>query len=108
MRIRLDSGPSEIGSDFHAPTEIISAQTTAELSPALARLDKALHDGFWLAGYTSYELGYLFEPGLLPRLPAQRRLPLLQFGVYDQPRQTALATGTAELSQFTPLRAPAA
>ena len=108
MRIRLNSGPSGIGSDFHAPTEIISAQTTAELSPALARLDKARHDGFWLAGYSSYELGYLFEPGLLPRLPAQRRLPLLQFGVYDQPRQTARATGTAELSQFTPLWAPAA
>ena len=103
MRIRFDSGPSGVGSDFCVPTEIISAQTTTELSPALARLDKARRDGFWLAGYTSYELGYLLEPRLLPRLPTQRRLPLLRFGVYGPPRQTALATGTAQLSQFTPL-----
>ena len=37
------------------------------------------------------------------RLPTQRRLPLLRFGVNGPLRQTALATGTAQLIQFTPL-----
>ena len=37
------------------------------------------------------------------RLPTQRRLPLLRFGVNGPPRQTALATGNAQLSQFMPL-----
>ena len=37
------------------------------------------------------------------RLPTQRCLPLLRFGVNGPLRQTALATGTAQLIQFTPL-----
>jgi hypothetical protein len=46
MRIRFDSVPSGVGSDFRVPPEIICAQTTTELSLALARLDKARRDGF--------------------------------------------------------------
>ena len=37
------------------------------------------------------------------RLRTQRRLPLLRFGGYGPPRQTALATGAAQLRQFTSL-----
>ena len=115
MRIQFDSGPSGAGSNFRAPTEIITARTITELVPALERLEAARRDGFWLTGYASYELGYLFEPRLTTRLPVQRRLPLLRFGAYAHPHQTALAgqtkragkrargSGCAEISSFTPL-----
>jgi len=46
MRLRFDSVPSSVNNDFHAPPEIICAQTTIEPSRALARLDKARRDGF--------------------------------------------------------------
>ena len=41
MRIKFDSGPSGAGSDFRAPTEIITAQTITELVPALEQLEAA-------------------------------------------------------------------
>ncbi len=53
---------------------------------ALAALDRALAGGAWVAGYAAYELGYAFEPRLLPLLPAERRLPLLEFGVFARVR----------------------
>jgi para-aminobenzoate synthetase component 1 len=88
MRIRFDEGPVALGSDFQTPTEIITVTTMAELAPAFARLEAGQRAGHWLAGYASYELGYLFEPRLRARLPTSRRLPLLQFGLYGPPQQT--------------------
>ena len=41
--------------------------------------------GRWIAGYAAYELGYAFEPRLAPLMPAERRLPLLEFGVFEAP-----------------------
>ena len=41
------------------------------------RSGSARGSGKWLAGYFSYEAGYLFEPKLRPLLPEGRRAPLL-------------------------------
>ena len=46
MRLRFDSVPSGVDNDFRVSPEIICAQTTIELSRALAQLDKARRDGF--------------------------------------------------------------
>ena len=67
MRIRFDEGSVAFGSDFQTPTQIITVTTLAELAPAFARLEAAQRSGHWLAGYASYELGYLFEPRLRAR-----------------------------------------
>jgi aminodeoxychorismate synthase component I len=37
-----------------------------------------------VAGYFSYELGYLLEPKLCGLLPSRRSVPLLWFGVFDR------------------------
>lgn len=58
-----------------------------EVPGALAQLDQARADGFWVAGYASYELGYALEPKLAHLMPEARRLPLLQFGLYRAPCQ---------------------
>ncbi|MCR9114993.1 MAG: aminodeoxychorismate synthase component I, partial [Rhodobacteraceae bacterium] len=60
--------------------------------------------GGWLAGFASYEMGYALEPRLMPFLPAVRRVPLLQFGVYAAPNPApALPDGGAALDAFRPL-----
>ncbi|MEO8686220.1 MAG: aminodeoxychorismate synthase component I, partial [Devosia sp.] len=41
--------------------------------------------------YLAYELGFLFEERLLPRLPAHSDTPLLWMGLYDTPRQLTAA-----------------
>ena len=49
----------------------------AEILPALQRLEQARKDGFWLAGYISYEAGHIFEEKLrhFVRVAAHEPMP---------------------------------
>jgi len=102
VRIRFDQGPAGRGTRFQRPTSIIRADQPAEVPQALAALDEARAQGAWLAGYASYELGYVLEPRLSDRLPDGRRLPLLCFGVYDAPDRCPLPKPAGGLSGFVP------
>lgn len=103
MEIRFDHGPKGRSVQFRAARRLIVAETIADVPAALDALDDARADGFWLAGYASYELGYAFEARLMPRMPKERRLPLICFGVFDAPDEADLPVGGAfELDQFTP------
>lgn len=99
MRIEFDTGPlaeiSGTGSLFAAPREIVRAETPEQVSDAFARLETAQAEGLWLAGAFSYELGYCFEPRLLPLLPKTRDVPLLDVGIYDAPEALPLREATA-------------
>ncbi len=70
---------------FIEPREIISADTSEAFDRALVQAEDARREGKWLAGYFSYEAGYLFEPKLRPLLPKARRTPLVCLGVFDGP-----------------------
>ncbi|HRO13401.1 aminodeoxychorismate synthase component I [Amaricoccus sp.] len=83
--MELDCGPGGGPARFARPVEIVAARGPDEVPGALAALDRALAGGRWVAGYAAYELGYCFEARLLPLLPAGRRLPLVEFGVFDAP-----------------------
>jgi para-aminobenzoate synthetase/4-amino-4-deoxychorismate lyase len=72
---------------FRAPHRIISAETRGELPAAFAAIEKAQAEGFWLAGWMSYELGHALEPAL----DAPASAPLLQFGVFDAPEDNVPA-----------------
>ncbi|MCB2134494.1 MAG: chorismate-binding protein, partial [Rhodobacteraceae bacterium] len=107
--ILVEDGPSGQAALFDAPCALIRADTAAEVDAALARLDAVRAEGRWVAGFASYELGYALEPRLAPLLPTRRDLPLLVFGVFDEPRDAApiLARAAAEapgaaLSRLTP------
>ncbi len=102
MRIRFDQGPAGPGTRFDRPSHIIRADAADEVPQALAALDNARAAGSWLAGYASYELGYVLEPKLLGLLPNDRKLPLLCFGVYDAPDQSALPKADGGVSTFQP------
>ncbi|WP_343116776.1 aminodeoxychorismate synthase component I [Ostreiculturibacter nitratireducens] len=83
--ILVEHGPGGRPALFNDPVEVIRADDPEEVGAALSALEAALGRGAFVAGFGSYELGYVFEPRLLPLLPASRRLPLLHFGVYDAP-----------------------
>lgn len=78
---------------FAEPLRIITAYTKADFFPALQAVEAAHAAGHWLAGYLSYEAGFLFEPKLAPLAAENRATPLLCFGVFDRP-QTAHALAT--------------
>ncbi|CAN7676846.1 aminodeoxychorismate synthase component I [Mesorhizobium caraganae] len=75
---------------FDRPAEIIVAYEAKDFLPALAAAQAASDAGKWLAGYFSYEAGYLLEPKLVPLLPGGRRAPLICLGVFDAPLEQAV------------------
>lgn len=103
--VLFDSGPLGTGTLFQSPTQIIEAWEPDDVPAALDALQQAQVAGQWLAGYASYELGYVLMPSLAPRLPQHRSDPFLRFGVFDGPlAPTPLPDGLhATLSAFDPL-----
>ncbi|MGB0798757.1 MAG: aminodeoxychorismate synthase component I [Planktomarina sp.] len=85
MQLRFDKGPGGAAQEFRAPVDVIRADTADEVSGALDALDRARANGHWVAGFISYEAGYALEPALADLMPDDRRMPLVQFGVYDAP-----------------------
>ena len=67
---------------YEGPIKVITALIPEETPSALAALSDYHKQGFYLAGYCAYELGYCLEPRLSKRLPENRTGPLLQFGVF--------------------------
>ena len=104
MQIRFDQGPDQWnhrgqhlgnrrgqGLQFCNPLRVIRADSAQQVPAALAALEAVQQQGHWLAGYATYELGYALEPSLAQRMPANRRLPLLCFGVYGPPQVVSRA-----------------
>ncbi|CUH53137.1 aminodeoxychorismate synthase component I [Shimia marina] len=104
MQIRFDRGPNGDAALFSAPEHVISVTDPKEVPLAFDVLSQAQEAGFWLAGYASYELGYVLEPRLRRMLPKSRRLPLMQFGVFKAPQAAAAlpAPEGFELEAFEP------
>ncbi|TPP11969.1 aminodeoxychorismate synthase component I [Rhizobium glycinendophyticum] len=70
---------------FAEPQTLVVARTADEIEPALAILEAHRKAGKWLAGYLSYEAGFLFEPKLRPLIEDWRETPLISMGVFDAP-----------------------
>ncbi|WP_421916441.1 aminodeoxychorismate synthase component I [Mesorhizobium sp.] len=81
---------------FDRPADIIVARGPEDFEAAFQAAQAAHEAGKWLAGYVSYEAGYLLEPKLVPLLPGGRRAPLVCLGVFDAPVEEAvMPTGAA-------------
>ena len=71
---------------FERPAEIVRAESAEEAASALTRLAEALSQGYYAAGFFSYEFGYMLEPRLAGRLPRDRNVPLVWFGLFVRRR----------------------
>lgn len=85
---------------FAAPSSIIRADSPDEFEPAWDALQGAHNAGKWLAGYLSYEAGYLLEPKLKSLLPVGRNAPLLCFGVFDGPADERMHSRSEDNATF--------
>ncbi|MBL8582107.1 MAG: aminodeoxychorismate synthase component I [Rhizobiaceae bacterium] len=70
---------------FERPSHVLVANDAPGFFAALSEVEELRKAGRWLAGYLSYEAGYLLEPKLRPLLPPGRRTPLLCLGAFDPP-----------------------
>ncbi len=102
MTIFFDKGPEGQPARFLWADELILAWTPDEVPAAMAAMQAAQDEGRWLAGYASYELGYVLEPRLRPLLPASRRVPLLAFAVCDAPMPDPGPQGEGTLGALVP------
>lgn len=104
MLVEFDHGQGHGPARFSCPDAIISAESPEEIGEAFDQLDQARADGFWLAGYASYELGYALEPKLAEQMPSMRKVPLMRFGVYREATQRVKRPGNASaaLGSFQP------
>ena len=78
---------------FNNPEQLIIIEQASDFEAGFAALEAARRQGKWLAGYFSYEAGFLLEPKLAALLPEQRRVPLICFGVFSEPPAT-ISAGT--------------
>lgn len=69
---------------FVDPMMVVQTDDPDLVPAALQVLQNARHAGKHVAGYFSYELGYVLEPRLRPLLPEERNVPLLWFGIFDR------------------------
>ncbi|QEE44826.1 aminodeoxychorismate synthase component I [Rhizobium sp. WL3] len=70
---------------FAEPETLVVARTADEVEPALAKLEAHRKAGKWLAGYLSYEAGFVFEPKLRPLVEDGQETPLIAMGVFAAP-----------------------
>ena len=73
------------------PIDIIEVKDPASVPDAFAQLKRYHEDGYYLAGYLSYDLGFALEPKLAALMPKRRDGPLLQFGVFKSVSDSAPA-----------------
>ncbi|MCV3766105.1 aminodeoxychorismate synthase component I [Rhizobium sp. TRM95796] len=71
---------------FAEPEQLILAHDAAALDRGFERLETARRNGKWIAGFMSYEAGYLFEKRLARYAGQNRTTPLMAFGVFDAPK----------------------
>jgi para-aminobenzoate synthetase/4-amino-4-deoxychorismate lyase len=76
---------------YSAPRTVLSARQFEEVRPALAAAERALDEGLHVAGYVAYEAAPAFDPAL--RVRPGCALPLLWFGLFDGPEETAPPPG---------------
>lgn len=92
MRARFDFLADGHPVLFAAPRDVLIARSVAEVPGVMAAADQALRDGYYVAGWVSYEAGPAFDSALVTQPPGE--VPLVCFGVF------------AEKQEAPPLQAP--
>ena len=83
---------------YENPVHIIQVDHADEIEAAFRDIKSFQQQGYYLAGFTAYELGYALEPKLLTLMPETLSMPLLKFGVFEDYSETRIAeTSSPEL-----------
>lgn len=88
---------------FCNPEKIICCTDPARIGEALHDVDAALANGFYVAGFMAYELGYVLEEKLKPLMPQTLNTPLIWLGVYrNLEKEKVDVSGEAEIKCLSP------
>ncbi|ALC92653.1 aminobenzoate synthetase [Bacillus sp. FJAT-18017] len=86
---------------FRNPVRVIAAHTLEEVVPGLQAVEDAVRDGFYAAGYVSYESAPAFDSAF--RVASGARMPLLWFGIFEDLEHVGLSgSSNYQLSEWLP------
>ena len=90
---------------FYEPLEILTTCDSSEVNNILNQVDEKVKQGFWVAGYISYEAGYAFEDKL--NKIETYSFPLIWFVVFSDPlilncSQADILNSLLEISKDSP------
>lgn len=81
---------------FQNPTTILRATHLEDVLPTLSKVDQAIENNQYVAGFITYEAAPAFEPAMHV-VEAKSKMPLVWFGVFEKP--TRIASSLEELTQ---------
>lgn len=86
---------------FTNPIKYIIATSIKDVLPCFQLIEDALQDGYYVAGYLSYESAPAFD--LHYKVNKDSKMPLLWFGIFTRPEETSLSSsGQYSLSEWEP------
>ncbi|SFF82901.1 para-aminobenzoate synthetase / 4-amino-4-deoxychorismate lyase [Halobacillus alkaliphilus] len=71
---------------FVDPERVISAETVEQVEQAFLEVEQALQQGFYAAGFVSYEAAPAFDKAL--KVHSNSEWPLVWFGIFNEPVST--------------------
>ena len=84
---------------FSEPHKVIIANTIEEVLPCFQMIQNAIDDGYYAAGFLSYESAAAFDSAY--RVKEEHSMPLLWFGIFSEPQHMSLSsTGTYSLTKW--------
>jgi len=85
---------------FTEPLDVITCSSPSGIKKCFRRMEHYRQEGFFLAGFFSYELGYFLEDALNQYCP-KLNYPLLWFGVYRKPCQPKVSAPENQGTHYT-------
>ncbi|WP_338469730.1 aminodeoxychorismate synthase component I [Niallia sp. XMNu-256] len=86
---------------FQKPLQLIVANTIEEVYPCFQQIQKAVNEGYYAAGYLSYESAPAFDSAF--KVNEGNKMPLLWFGIFSEAQQAPLSSsGTYSMSDWRP------
>lgn len=86
---------------FRNPQKVIMAHTIEEVLPSFQLVQEAVNNGYYAAGFLSYESASAFDPAY--KVKVGNTMPLLWFGLFSEPQRESISgTGSYKLTEWKP------
>ncbi|MFB6803558.1 aminodeoxychorismate synthase component I [Peribacillus butanolivorans] len=84
---------------FTEPKEVIIAHSIQDVLPQFQKVQAAIEQGYYAAGYVSYEAAPAFEKSF--KVKEGAKMPLLWFGIFEKPEEfPGKITGSFQLNDW--------
>ncbi|MFE0504898.1 aminodeoxychorismate synthase component I [Peribacillus butanolivorans] len=86
---------------FTEPKEVFIAHSLQDVLPQFQKVQAAIEQGYYAAGYVSYEAAPAFEKSF--KVKEGAKMPLLWFGIFEKPEEfPGKITGSFQLNDWEP------